>query len=110
MTYSFVCLQNTLRRVGAACALACLLMDVALAAPSVKLSKTSGAPTTNITVSGSGFSASSLIDIYFDTTDMVLAVSSSTGVFSNIALQVPAAAQPGTHWVTAVVRSSGSAA
>jgi outer membrane protein assembly factor BamB len=91
--------------------MACLLTAAAFAAtPSIKLSKTSGPPTTNITVSGSGFAASSLIDIYFDTTDMVLVVSSTTGTFSKIPLQVPAAAQPGTHWVTAGVRATGSAA
>ena len=110
MSSSLVCLRKAIQGVTVWWATAALLTGTVLAAPSLKLSKTSGPPTTNITVSGSGFTASSLIDIYFDTTDTVLVVSSSTGTLSKIALQVPAAAQPGKHWVTAAVRASGIAA
>jgi outer membrane protein assembly factor BamB len=106
----FAALQRIITRVAGLGALACLLVAMTSAQPSLKLSATSGPPTTNLTVSGTGFADSSLIDIYFDTIDMVLAASSATGGFSGIALQIPSAAQPGTHWVTAVVRSSGSAA
>jgi hypothetical protein len=83
----------------------CLFAAAVFATPAVKLSTASGSPTTKLTISGSGFPASRLVDLYFDTTDLALVVSSATGTFSNIALQVPAAAQPGTHWVTAVVRA-----
>jgi outer membrane protein assembly factor BamB len=92
------------------CLLTCLLTAAVFATPAVKLSTVSGPPTTNVTISGSGFPASRLIDLYFDTTDMVLVVSSATGTFSNVRFQVPAKAQPGTHWVTAAVRASGLAA
>ena len=110
MKCTFVCLGKVIRCATVWWATAVLLTGTVLAAPSLTLSKTSGPPTTALTVSGSGFAASSLIDIYFDLTDTALVLSSSTGTFSNIALQVPAAAQPGTHWVTAVVRNSASAA
>ena len=75
------------------------------------LSSTSGPPTSNLLVSAGGFPASTAVDIYFDTTDVALAVTSGTGAFSGIALKVPASAVPGTHWVTAVARgTSGKAA
>jgi outer membrane protein assembly factor BamB len=93
-----------------ACMFACMLTSAAFGAAAVTISTASGPPTTKLTVSGSGFAAGRLIDIYFDTTDEVLTVSSSTGTFTKIALQVPAAALPGTHWVTATVRATGVAA
>jgi outer membrane protein assembly factor BamB len=77
----------------------------------VTLSPNSGAPSTNLQVAGGGFPASVAVDIYFDTTDMALAVTGATGAFSGIAIKVPASAVPGTHWVTAVARgTSGKAA
>jgi hypothetical protein len=87
-----------------------LLAGLCFSQPKVGLSPSSGPPTTNVLVSGSGFAASAAIDIYFDTTDLALAVTGSTGSFSKIAIQVPASALPGTHTVTAVARSSGAAA
>jgi outer membrane protein assembly factor BamB len=86
-----------------------LLAVAASGAPSLSLSSASGPPTTNLTVSGTGFAADALIDVYFGTTDMALEVSGPKGGFS-IGLQVPAAAQPGTYWVRAVTRTSGAAA
>lgn len=78
--------------------------------PGVVLSPVSGHPKSNTNVSGSGFSASQAIDIYFDTTDMMLVVSDSSGAFPKHALKVPAGAEPGTHWITAIERSDGKAA
>ena len=75
------------------------------------LSPAVGPPTTNVQVSGAGFPASTAVDIYFDTTDEVLAVTSATGTFSGIVVKVPASAVPGAHWITAVARgTSGKAA
>ena len=110
MNHSFFSLNQTGRKFAVLCAAACLLTAAALGAPNVSLSKVTGPPTTALTVSGTAFGASHLIDLYFDTGDVALVVSSPTGTFSQIALQVPAAAVPGTHWVTAVVRVSGLAA
>ena len=62
-----------------------------------------GPPTGTIQVSGSGFPATAAVDIYFDTTDLALAVTNASGAFSGISLQVPGAAVPGTHWISAVV-------
>ena len=39
------------------------------------------AQTTNLYVSGSGFPASTEVNIYFDTTDLALAVTNSTGSY-----------------------------
>jgi outer membrane protein assembly factor BamB len=75
------------------------------------LSPAIGPPTTNVQVSGAGFPASTAVDIYFDTTDEVLAVTSATGTFAGIVVKVPASAVPGAHWITAVARgTSGKAA
>ena len=66
-------------------------------------------PTANVAISGSGFGASEAVDVYFDTTDTVLLVSSSTGTLSG-SVAVPAPATPGAHSITAIGRHSGDAA
>ena len=60
---------------------------------SITVSPLSNPPNTTIFVSGSGFSAGADVDIYFDTTDLALAVTDDTGSFSQIALHVPASAE-----------------
>ncbi len=74
----------------------------------VKLLPASGRPLTNLTVSGAGFSASKPVDIYFDTNDVALAVSSAQGLVS-IQVPVAASAQPGDHWISLVERGSNLA-
>jgi hypothetical protein len=73
-----------------------------------KLAPASGRPLTNLTVSGAGFSASKPVDIYFDTNDIALAVSSAKGLVS-IQVPVAASAQPGGHWVSLIERGSNLA-
>jgi outer membrane protein assembly factor BamB len=80
------------------------------AAPSVALSPNVNHPSSTVRVSGSGFGPGKGIDLYWDATDELLAVSDGTGAFANKSIPVPAAALPGTHWVTAVERDSGDAA
>src|SRR5216684_6041575 len=63
-----------------------LLGGLCVAQPAVKLSATVGPPTTNLLVSGSGFSAFVAIDIYFDTTDLALVTTDATGAFSQIGI------------------------
>jgi len=89
-----------------------VLSSLAMAAtPTLTLSITTGPPTSSVTVSGTAFPDSVAIDIYFDQSDLAFAVSSSTGAFSGIAIEVPTSAIPGTHWVTAVAEgTSGTAA
>jgi outer membrane protein assembly factor BamB len=82
----------------------------AAATTHVKLSFTSGPPTGTVTVSGSGFGAREAVDVYFDTTDEALTVTSATGTFKGVAVNVPTSAVPGAHWVTAAGRHSGLAA
>jgi len=79
------------------------------ASPAITLSPSAGPPTTRIKVSGSGFGANEAVDVYFDATDMVLASTDGTGAFT-VTFKVPASAHPGTHYVTAVGRSSGLSA
>src|SRR5579859_5367625 len=75
--------------------------------PGLVLSRSTGPPTSGVTVSGAGFGAFEAVDVYFDTTDEVLASASGTGTFGPISISVPAAAVPGTHWITVVGRRTG---
>jgi outer membrane protein assembly factor BamB len=82
----------------------------ASAAPSVSLSPKVNHPSSTVNVSGAGFGANKGIDLYWDATDEMLAVSDSTGAFSAHSIPVPADALPGAHWITAVERGSGDGA
>ena len=95
----------------------CLLSIVVLLAagacfaqPAVSLSLTSGPPTSQLLVSGSGFTPYAEIDIYFDSQDEAKATANGSGSFSNISIQAPASALPGRHRVKAVQRSGGASA
>jgi outer membrane protein assembly factor BamB len=78
----------------------------ALADPSETVTPAIGHPSGVVTVTGGGFNAFETVDVYFDTTDMALASSSSAGAVS-ASLTVPASAVPGAHWVTLMGRKSG---
>ena len=82
----------------------------AAASPAVSLSLTVGPPTTSLLVSGTGFDPYIAVYIYFDTKNLALATTDSSGDFSNIGIRAPVSAVPGTHWVTAVERYRGTAA
>jgi IPT/TIG domain/PQQ-like domain len=77
--------------------------------PSATLSPASGHPNVEVTVTGAGFTPYASVDVYFDTTDAALAVSNGLGVVS-IAVQVPTASQPGSHWITLDERANHFAA
>lgn len=74
--------------------------------PGISLPVNTGPPTTVVNIWGAGFDAYSAVDLYFDTADQALASASSTGNFGPIAVQIPASAPSGTHWLTAVERGS----
>src|SRR5437868_10090291 len=80
------------------------------AAPPALVVPLSGHPSASIGITGHGFGASEAIDIYFDTTDEMLVVSTPTGAIARHNLSVPSAALPGVHWVTAIGRRDGNAA
>ena len=80
-----------------ACSAGILWLTASGFSQSITVSPLSNPPNTTIFVSGSGFSAGADVDIYFDTTDLALAVTDDTGSFSQIALHVPASALPGAH-------------
>lgn len=81
----------------------------AFAVPAVTVAPAVGPPTAKTTVNGTGFAPSVLIEIYFDTTNLCLAVTNGSGAFS-CQIRVPKDAQPQQHWVTAVQRYTGTAA
>jgi outer membrane protein assembly factor BamB len=86
------------------------LASIDFAQPAVTVTPKTGPPTDRIATSGSGFSPEEAVDVYFDTAELALATTNSSGAFTDIGLTVPASAIPGTHWVTAVERHSGLAA
>jgi outer membrane protein assembly factor BamB len=80
----------------------------AMGASVVTSTPLAGRPGLSVTVSGTGFGDGEAIDVYMDTTDTVLLVSTATGTFSG-SVTIPVAAQPGTHYLTAIGRKSGDA-
>ena len=86
-----------------------VLAGSAAAQPALTLTPSIGPPTSQTKLSGSGFYPYEAVDVYFDFTDVVLKVTSEEGGLS-YDLTVPASAQPGTHWITLVGRSSSAAA
>ncbi len=83
---------------------------VGQAGPAITLSPKVGPPTSTVTVSGAGFGAGEVVDIYFDTTDETLAVAGADGSFSGIDVAVPGSALPGKHYISAVSRATGQGA
>src|SRR6185437_2617104 len=67
------------------------------------------APGSALAINGTAFGASEPIDIYFDTTDIRLAITNSSGDTS-ISVTVPLSATPGTHYFTVVGRRTSLAA
>jgi outer membrane protein assembly factor BamB len=94
----------------------CLIGPIALAfetgpalAQAVTATPANGHPTASISISGKSFANLEAIDVYVDTTDTILLVSSATGTFTG-SVTIPATASPGTHYITAIGRRSGDAA
>ena len=78
--------------------------------PAASLSPVSGPPGTPVTVTGGGPAVNEAVDVYVGTADQVLVACNAAGNFSYSGLVIPASAQPGDAWVSAVGRSSGDAA
>ena len=83
------------------------VLRLALAAPSITLSPPQGPPTTKVDVSGTGYGANAAVDIYFDTTDVCLAIASDTGGIG-CRINVPREAQPHAHWISAIERGTNT--
>jgi outer membrane protein assembly factor BamB len=91
--------------------MACVLLPaVCSGTPSITLSRTSGAPTTRILVSGQGFEPNIGVDIFFDTKDEALVVTNGQGEFTNAAIYAPRKARPGKHWISALQRNNDKGA
>jgi outer membrane protein assembly factor BamB len=93
-----------------ACSASILWLAASGSSQTISVSPNSNPPNSTTLVSGSGFSAGTEVDIYFDTADLAMTVTDDTGSFSKIALQVPAAALPGEHTVSAKEPSTGASA
>ncbi len=85
------------------------IVRVAAAASIVTPAPVTAHPGQTVTISGSGFANSEAVDVYLDTTDTLLLVSSATGTLTG-SITVPAAAGPGVHSITAIGRRSTDAA
>src|SRR5438105_3131618 len=92
-----------------AIAAALWLSPAALAAPTLTMSPGAGPPGTTLRISGSGFSAFALVDVFLDADDVALVATDAAGAFSGITFRVPRTAVPGAHWVTVSGRPSGPA-
>lgn len=66
---------------------------------------TSAHPQATFTVSAGGFDKYSSVDIYLDTTDLVLATTNANG-YLTASVTVPATTTPGTHWITVDERAN----
>ena len=73
--------------------------------PGVALSIDAGHPYITPTVFGAGFHPSAPVDLYFDSGNVALFVTSPTGTLSTV-YQIPGSAQPGQHWITFIERGS----
>jgi outer membrane protein assembly factor BamB len=74
------------------------------------LSANSGAPSTLVTVYGTGYDSNELVDLYVGETDEALVATNAKGDFSYPGFSIPASTQPGTAWISAAGRRSGVAA
>ncbi len=78
------------------------------ASPSITLSPQSGAPSTNVTVNGTGFTGGEAITINFDATQVGTTTAGSNGAFVT-SFAVPSTAQTNNHTVQAVGSTNDSA-
>jgi outer membrane protein assembly factor BamB len=85
------------------------MMRAAVAASIITPAPTIAHPAQTISVSGSGFADGEAVDVYLDTTDTLLLVSSATGTLTG-SITIPASATPGPHRITAIGRRSTDAA
>lgn len=74
------------------------------------LSANIGAPSTLVTVYGTGYDPNELVDLYVGETDEALVATNANGDFSYPGFSIPASTQPGTAWISAAGRRSGLAA
>src|ERR1700734_1615779 len=89
-----------------------VLLCAAIAAQAqsaLTLTPTAGHPSGTVTLAGSNFGDLEAVDVYVDTVDTLLVVTTAAGSFST-SVTIPAAESPGDHYITAIGRHSGDAA
>jgi hypothetical protein len=99
--------SNVLRFLSTLIAMCLWAAEAGATGPAVTVSPGANPPSTSTNVSGTGFGANEIVDIYFDTTDEELAVTNGSGAFAATPIPIPASALPGLHWITAGGRHSG---
>lgn len=82
-------------------------LSAAIAQTTLTVSPDTGPPTAPVGIGGTGFGASEEVAIYFDTAELVLAVTDADGAFSGVSANIPDSATPGTHTIAAIGRISG---
>jgi outer membrane protein assembly factor BamB len=105
---SIPCSHRVARFVGGGVlALAGLLGSaIAMAAPHVSL-QARAHPQELLSIAGRGFAPKEVVNVYFDASPAPDVTAGDTGEFRGYALTVPAAALPGTHWLTFVGSKKG---
>ena len=88
-------LSRISRWLGITAIIVLCLRGSSAAAPALTFNQTVGPPTTQLNVAGTAFGLGQPVDVFFDTTDLFLAITDGTGAFS-ATLKVPAAAMPDT--------------
>jgi hypothetical protein len=79
----------------------------AATAAHIKLSPQSGPPSSQVTVSGSGFGHREVVDISFDATGDAHVTTGTSGSFHGVKVGEPASALPGAHQVVAAGQRTG---
>jgi outer membrane protein assembly factor BamB len=97
--------MRALTVLSAAAGLGLGLAVLPAAAQTLLLSPAAGPPTRSVAVTGTGWGALSVVDIYFDLDAKCLALASGAGAIG-CTLKVPETAQPGQHWVSAIKRAA----
>lgn len=85
------------------------LQAKATASTTISISPSSAPPLATAEVKGSGFDPYSASDVFFETTDLLLAVADGVGNI-DVKFQIPSWAQPGAQYVTVEERGSNRAA
>jgi len=95
-----------LRVASILCCIGALAMCAPAGAYVATVAPASGPPTTVVTLNGSGFPATSLVDIYWDTTQIGFGSTTATGALTPVSINVPASASLGIHYIT--VKNDGA--
>ncbi len=87
-----------------------VVVSTSAVAAGLTLSTTVGHPATVVSVSGSGFEAGEVVDVFFDKAELAAAKVDASGAFSGVTIRIPRGARPGIHRIFALGRTSAVSA